>query len=319
MNSKEQILTYLFSNPGKFVSGQEIADSLGISRNAVSKNIISLRNDGYDISAVNRLGYSISESELLSAGAIRAYLPQDLRETEIICLSSIDSTNNEAKKLVSAGSKNDLLVVADEQTGGRGRNGHSFYSPSGSGLYLTAVLHPSVGLADSVALTTAAAVSVAKTIKELTGKEPAVKWVNDVYLDGKKVCGILTEALGDLESMSLNAVIVGIGINVSDNAFPPELSGIAGSLSCPPEIRSRLAAGIYKRLHSLCALLPDRSYMDDYRAYSFVPGKRISFTRDGKEIFAEALHIEDDGGLRVLTESGKEEILRSGEISVRPL
>lgn len=320
MKTKEKLLKLLLENNDKYISGQEIAEFLGISRNAVWKSVSKLRNDGYEIDAQNNLGYKIiKKSSKLSPEGIKAFFGGDKDKIKIICLDTTDSTNNEAKKLVASGETSDMLITAEEQTKGRGRSGHSFYSPDGTGLYMTLVLHPKLSVDESVFLTTAAAVSVVKAIKEITGRDSSIKWVNDVFMDGKKVCGILTEAVSDFETMTVSAVIVGIGINISTSLFPEDIRKTAGSIGGNACIRNELAAKISENLISLCKKLPDKSYMDDYRKYSFIPGKKITYTKNGCAYSATAEYITNDAYLVVKRDDGTEEILKSGEISVRAL
>jgi len=256
------------------------------------------------------------DSDILSPAGIGAYLPSGAGVSVYTC-KTVGSTNDEAKKAVAAGLTGEAIFAADEQTAGRGRRGRSFYSPKGSGLYFTAVLRTGQSLWDAAAITTAAAVAAAKAINAISASEARIKWVNDVFVDGKKVCGILTEAVTDLESGGVNALIVGIGVNLRTSSSPEELSGIAGNAAEGQNvIRCRLAAEIFTRLKNYCDRLPDKSYMDDYRAMSAVIGKTVAFERDGKEYEAAALDILDDGGLVCRTAEG-DITLRSGEVSVK--
>ena len=158
MKTKEKLLSLLTENKDKYISGQEIASSLGISRNAVWKAVSALRNDGYMIDAQNNAGYKlVKKSSKLSEEAIKVFFDSYKTDLKIICFDTIDSTNNEAKRLIASGETENILITSEEQTKGRGRSGHSFYSPEGTGLYMTLVLHPTVSLNDSVSLTTAAA------------------------------------------------------------------------------------------------------------------------------------------------------------------
>lgn len=214
---------------------------------------------------------------------------------------SIDSTNNYAKALARQGFSR-VAVTADGQTGGRGRNGRVFCSEKGAGLYLSVVLPAE----ECDLLTIRAAVAVAEAIEELTGADAGIKWVNDIFVGGKKVCGILAEGVG-------GKAVLGIGVNLKKQEFPEELQYIAGDLETltgvivPPEV---MAEAILSRLES------PKAPLEAYRKRCFVLGKEVTVFR-GEEIFgATALRILDDGGLVVLR-SGKEETLRSGEVSVR--
>lgn len=315
MTLRDKIIYMLVSERGKFVSGQEIAKSENVSRSAVAKCVASLKDDGFDITSVNNLGHRLnSTGNVLSEGALRAYLNDN--EIDVRVFSVIDSTNTEAKRALTSGLCGNALFVADEQTAGRGRRGRSFYSPKTHGIYFSCVLHPEVSLADSTAITSACAVAVCDALKNATKKDPKIKWVNDIFIDNLKVCGILTEAVSDFESGRVESVIVGIGINLTTDVFPDELKGIA---SCVGEELDRcaLVADIYLRLKALCDALPDRAFMDKYRDYSLVLGKTVNFTRNGTDHQAKAVSINDNGELAVICDSGEEMLLNSGEISVK--
>ncbi len=315
MTLRDKVIYILESRKGEYISGQDIAEECEVSRSAVAKCVSALKAEGYPISSVNNLGHSLDKScDILSESGILAALNGG--DTEIKVFKCIDSTNSEAKRALSNGLQGNAIFAAEEQTAGRGRRGKSFYSPKQSGVYFSCLLHPNVGLADSAALTSAAAVAVCIAIEKATKKHPQIKWVNDIFIERKKVCGILTEAVSDFESGTVQAVIIGIGINLTTENFPDELMGIAASVGACID-RCRLIADIYSHLKSLCEKLPDRSFMEEYRKRSLVLGNEISFLRNGTEYRARALAIHDDGGLEVLTENGETLILNSGEISIK--
>ncbi len=228
----------------------------------------------------------------------------------------VDSTNTAAKNAVLEGLDKNALFIAGQQTAGRGRRGKSFYSPAESGLYFSAVFHPNISLSDATGITAAAAVAVTEALKEATKKDPKIKWVNDIFIDNKKVCGILTEAVSDFEKGEIKGVVIGIGINLTTNDFPEELKDIAGSVGADTD-KYVLTAKIYNRLKYFCDRLPCRDFMEDYRKYSLVLGKNIRFNRNGIDHTAIAENILDDGGLVVLTENGERIVLNSGEISIK--
>ena len=239
----------------------------------------------------------------LSEIQIRRSLPPELRDLSIHLFAEIDSTNNEAKRQMEAGCTLPALFLAEGQTAGRGRQGKSFFSPADSGLYMSLALEKPENAADAVSLTTRAAVAVCRAIRALTGLAPGIKWVNDLYLNDKKICGILAEAREQ-------GVVIGIGVNIGKAAFPEELEGIAASLQLPELDRNVLAARITEELFR------PGDYMEDYRAWSIVLGKPVTYWENGAEKSGIAREIDDLGGLLVETESGME-VLRSGEISLR--
>lgn len=227
---------------------------------------------------------------------------------------TLDSSNTEARRLLAAGELTPpALLIADEQTGGRGRLGRSFYSPANTGLYLTLVLRVPGELGDAVRLTTLASVATAKAIERLAGVSPGIKWVNDLYLGERKICGILTEALpapGGVDAL------IGIGVNLTTDDFPGELAGVAASVGRDVP-RYPLAAAIAGELMELASDPDPLGYLGEYRARSMVLGRRILCLRAGEGVPATALAIDDAGGLVVRYDDGREETLTSGEISIR--
>ena len=225
--------------------------------------------------------------------------------------SEIDSTNTEAKRLTAVGHKTPVLLLAESQTAGRGRMGRQFFSPENAGLYMSFMYCPETSFDDSVTVTSAAAVAVAKAIEELTDLKPQIKWVNDIYIGGKKVCGILTEAVTGQKTH----IIVGIGINITTEAFPDEIKAIASSLGKSVD-RNELAILIVKNLIRLIAELPDRTFIEDYRQRSLVLGKEVIFTSKDHQQTGRAVGIDRDGGLMVETSDGTV-VLNTGEISLK--
>lgn len=322
MSTKNDILSILENEKGRFVSGRELAETLNLSRTAVWKAMKSLEDDGHKILAVKNKGYMLDiKSDRLSEEGIRVRLPERLRHLPIYVQETIDSTNTQAKKLSLAGASHGTMVLAEEQTAGRGRYGKSFFSPRGAGLYMSIILRPSNVMSDLQKITIAAAVAVCRAIEKLTSLHPQIKWVNDIYLDGKKVCGILTEAVTDFESGGVESIVVGTGIDCSiDEALlPPELRGIVGSLGVEGLSRNWLAAEIAVGILESFGKLEDEEIINEYRRRSLMFGKEISFRR-GDDIFcAVVTGINDMGNLLVRLKSGEEMILSSGEVSIGSL
>lgn len=318
MSIKQAVLERLEAAPGQDISGQTLAKELGVSRSAIWKAISSLRQEGYQISSSTNKGYCLSpENDLLSAEAIRRGLNPDYQDIDIRIYQEIDSTNNEAKRLLPQNDAKIMLLLAEQQSQGRGRQGRSFFSPQHSGLYMSLVIHPRAELTGALSITTMTSVAVARAIRKLSDLQPQIKWVNDLYLCGKKICGILTEAVTDFETATVQSLIIGIGVNVHETAFPPELAEIGGSLQAQGLSRSALAAEIVNQLLPLAANLQDHSYLEDYRRYSLVLGREINYFIQGVAYPAVALAIDDEGGLLIRRKDGQELTLSSGEISVR--
>ncbi len=191
MSAKQHVLSVLEQNKGNSVSGARLAGELSISRNAVWKAIKALQSEGYAISAVPNKGYCLSEeNDILSVESITPYLADNLKELSLMVHKSVTSTNTLLKELAGEGEKEGKVLIAEEQTGGRGRLGRKFYSPAKTGIYMSILLRPKLTVDDALFITTSAAAAVAEAIESVTGCEASIKWVNDIYCNGKKVCGI---------------------------------------------------------------------------------------------------------------------------------
>ncbi len=233
---------------------------------------------------------------------------------EIIIFDEIDSTNAEAKRL--AKSKDYAFVIANSQTNGRGRLGRNFYSPKDNGIYMSILLRPDFLIDESVLITTAASVLVARAIENVTAKAPRIKWVNDLYLNNKKVCGILTEAVYDFKNSKIEHIIIGIGINCFDSDFPDDISEIAGSVMGKDFAvsREKIIAEIIREFQKLGEIVKDKSFISEYKSRSMVLEREIEIV--GGET-ATALDIDQNGGLIVRLKDGEIKTLNSGEISIR--
>ena len=230
---------------------------------------------------------------------------------KIHVFDTVTSTNDVARELCNT-TVEPLLVIADSQTSGRGRQGKSFFSPENSGLYFSFTYDTDSPDFDFTGLTCAVAVAVTRAVEKLTELKPEIKWVNDIYLDGKKVAGILVQSVA--QNGVIKKVIIGVGVNISTVQFPDELKNIAGSLGAELD-RNILAAEIVNNTYELLSKTPD-SYLDEYRDKSNVIGKEIIYIRDNIPHNATAVDIDSIGGLVVL-ENGEKITLTSGEISLR--
>ena len=229
---------------------------------------------------------------------------------------TIDSTNNEAKKMLENGFSGFAIIASEKQTGGRGRLGRSFYSPEGTGLYFTVVVPPCFPAEDATLLTPAAAVATVRVLEKISGNSLKIKWVNDIYKSNKKICGILAEAVVDVSGGGFSGFAIGIGINLTTEYFPEDIAGIAASLKTDAD-RNEIAASIARELFSFAANLGAREFLPEYREHSCVLGKEIYFIKNGEKASATATGIDDCGGLIVRLESGEVVTLRGGEITVR--
>lgn len=324
MTVKEHILSLLDGNKGEYISGEEIAAQLSVTRSAVWKAIKSLQTEGYSIQAVTNKGYSLSpHTDILSANAISKYLDTQGQKLRIEVVKTISSTNEAVKTLASNGEAEGKVILAEEQTGGRGRKGREFFSPPGTGIYMSILLRPKLSAAESALLTTSAAVAVALSLESISGKDTQIKWVNDVFMDGKKVCGILTEASMSLENGWLDYAVLGIGINVAlpSDGFPNDLTEIATSVFSESndygDLRNRLVAEVLNNFMGFYEHLTDRLFLSEYRKRIISLGKPVTVIKDNKQRKATAIDINDDCHLKVRYENGVEEYLSSGEVSIK--
>ena len=322
MRVRDAVLAELLRKRGQFLSGEELAASLSVSRSAVWKAIGQLRSEGYPIEAGTNRGYRLTGGDVLSREGIRRYL--HTTEVDAHVYTSVGSTNTLLKAWAEDGCAEGTAAVAEEQTAGRGRRGRGFFSPRGTGLYLSILLRPESSAGAALAITTAAAVAAAEAIEEISGEEAGIKWVNDIYMHGKKVCGILTEASLDVESGGLRYAIVGIGINVLTPAggFPDELSDIAGAVfgdSSLPDLRCRLAAALLDRFFARYRALGSEANFEAYRRRCFVLGRRVTILSNGIAVGeGVARDLERDYSLCIRYDDGTEKLLNSGEVSVLP-
>ena len=322
---RDDVLTLLRQQEGEPLSGEAMSRALGVSRAAVWKAMEALRQEGYLISSAPRKGYWLEESpDLLSAGELAR--PGRRVGGEIICLDTVDSTNNEIKRRAVGEVPDGLTVVAGEQTGGRGRRGRSFVSPPGKGLYLSAALRPECPLSEVPALTAWSAVAVCDAIEAVCGVRPGIKWPNDVILNGRKLCGILTELELEAETAALRYVVVGIGVNVSQTEadFGPEVAPVAISLAQAlgkAPRRAEIARALLDSLDRLYTGFPQEraQWLERYRADCLTVGQPIRVLFAAGEREGTALGVEEDFSLRVAWKDGGEEVISSGEVSVRGL
>ena len=319
MSIKENVLRLLMEQR-ESLSGERIARRLGVSRNSVWKAIDRLRQDGYQIEAATNRGYLLTASpDRVAVPEIERWLRAKTIGARMELHDQLDSTNNRAKALAASGAPHGYLVIAESQSGGKGRMGRSFFSPEHSGVYITYVLRPKMLAERAVMITSMAAVAVARAIETVADVDVKIKWVNDLYINERKVCGILCEAGMDFESGQLEYAVLGIGVNVARMDFPPELQDIATSIgnACGEDVsRSRLIAEISNQLEALYGQLDSCAFMAESRARSNVIGRDVVVMRGDDRYEAHAVDIDDQGRLVIETPAGVRR-MGSGEISLR--
>lgn len=324
---QNHVLTLLRSRPGEYLSGERMSQELGVSRAAVWKAVTVLRQAGYEIDSAPNRGYRlVSAPDILEPEELTQALKGGRLGREVVCLPEVDSTNTEVKRRAMAGAEDGLAVLADRQTGGRGRLGRSFQSPAGQGLYLSILLRPPLPPQRVVNLTAWTAVAICDGVEAACGVRPGIKWPNDIVLGGRKLCGILTEMELEGETGALQWVAVGIGTNISQRPedFAEEVRPVAISLAmagCSVR-RGELAVCQLQALDRMYRDFLDgrvEPWLEKYRRDCVTVGHPVALLRGGsrEEAFAEV--IDDDFCLVVRHPDGRRETVSTGEVSVRGL
>jgi len=318
---KQKILRMLYE-ADDHLSGEELSRTLGISRSAVWKHIHSLQAEGYEIEGVPNKGYRLIKGLGLNPAEIEPYLNTSWLGRNIVFRTEVDSTNILAKKLAEEGAPHGLAVLADTQSAGKGRLGRKWVSEPSSGVWLSSLLRPSVPLAQIPQITLATAVGVAQAVEEI-GFTPQIKWPNDVLLDGRKVCGILTEMRGSYENVDW--VVVGTGINVNQHKFPEELSEAATSfyLSSGREYpRERVLGALLNHLEAVY----EKFFADGFAAlrtlwlrYGETVGRFVNVQTPKGVVSGMAVDIDDNGFLLVEQKDGKCVPIMAGDVSLRQM
>ena len=320
---RQDILDFLIQHKDEFVSGQQISEQLGISRTAVWKHIRVLKQRGYVIESYTKKGYCLREApELLSEQAIEEGLSTKVVGRHIVYRERVDSTNNVAKKLGDEGAPEGTLVVAEEQTGGRGRLTRSFLSPFAKGVWFSLILRPNIPPMEVSKMTLLAAVAVARAIRHHGLTDCGIKWPNDILVKGRKMVGILTELNGSAEKV--NYIIMGIGVNTGITAedLPKDLQSIVTSFAREGVRVSRLALleTLLKEIEGLYQTVCRDGFapvLAEWRALSCMLGQDVTVTSIDKTFSGKAVDIDENGNLLVATPEGVE-VVMAGDIHVRP-
>ena len=307
------------------ISGQQLCEQFQVSRTAVWKVINQLKEEGYQVEAVRNKGYRIIESpDVLTREELSVQIGDATRWAgqEIVCFTETDSTNVRARKLGENGAAHGTLVVAEQQTAGRGRRGRGWESPAGSSIYMSLLLRPEFLPNKAPMLTIVMAYSVATALREQTGLDFRIKWPNDIVLNGKKVVGILTEMSTEIEY--INHVVIGVGINVNTEAFPEEICATATSIrrdSGKTWRRAELIAAILRQFevqYERFVKEEDLAYLREaYDAILVNCNREVRILGEKDGYRAVALGIDDQGELLVRKEDGTVTSVYAGEVSVR--
>lgn len=324
MSIKADVLKALEQADGNYISGNQLATEAGISRTMIWKIIGQLKAEGYSVEAVTNHGYRLikENSDAVNKSEIEKYLKTKVLGRKLEVYTETDSTNNRAKFLaVNENAPDGTLIVAEKQTGGRGRMGRTFESPFGSGIYFTVVLRRHLEMQSAPLITSCVAVAVAEAIEKLSGADTKIKWVNDVFINDKKVCGILTEAGMNFETRQLDYAVVGIGINTGlvENSLSSDVLNVATSIEAETGIRvkrAELVAEVMNGFEKHLETLESKDYMDEYRKRSLIIGKRIVVSKGNTEKEAIADDIDNNAFLIVKYDDGTTETLSSGEARI---
>lgn len=322
---RNKILQILRQSGNKYISGEDMAEKLGVSRAAVWKHIKEMRSQGYNIESLARNGYILREApDAMLSGEISNGLETKTIGCRIICHEEIDSTNNAAKRLAREGTAEGTVVVAESQTGGKGRLERQFFSPKGKGIWFSVVLRPKFLPQEAPKCTLMAAVAVARAMTEF-GLKPGIKWPNDLLYDNKKLVGILTEMSAEMDGINYIVIGTGINVNIAPEEFPEELRDVATSLSQMKGAnlpRVKFFQAVLRALDDLYAKVQVEGFapvLKEWRQYSITLGQEVKVigVRDGEVFYGKAADIDDEGALLVDTAAGRQRVL-AGDVSIRP-
>ena len=310
MSTKEEVLNILENNRDRYISGEEMAEILKVSRASIWKGVKALEDSGYEIEGVTKKGYKLISNDILNSEILNSLI-----DIPVYFYSEIDSTNNEAKRLLSKGIKAPFVVISEIQTGGRGRRGRSFISNKGGTYYSLVVENDNSFNTESV--TTRSCLGTSDAIESL-GFNSKIKWVNDIYVNNKKCVGILTEGVISLEENRVSEVIIGIGVNYKTKGFPDELKDICTSLYPNGDAPLSRAEFLALQINSVCSCLKEKDYINRYRKKCFIIGLDINVIRLDSVKKAKCLDVDDDAHLICQFEDGSIEHIYSGEVTIRP-
>ncbi|HWI54103.1 MAG TPA: biotin--[acetyl-CoA-carboxylase] ligase [Desulfobacteria bacterium] len=320
---KAKILSLLKSHSTDYISGEEISRVFGISRTAVWKHVQKLRDDGYCIESHSRIGYRLLQApDKLYQHELKDLLTGDIIGRNIVYHEVVDSTNVIARAMALKGSEEGTVIIAEEQTAGKGRMGRSWFSPAGQGLWFSIILRPQICPADAPKLTLVAAVAVAKTLREV-GIQAGIKWPNDILIQGRKLAGILTEMNAEIDRVHYLVVGIGINVNLGEDVIPDELASIATSMEEYTKngvSRIRVLASLLNNFDSLYREFTEggfRKILDAWKEMSVTLNRHVRVHTIGSTDEGVAFDIDEEGALILMKEDGSMKRILAGEVSLR--
>lgn len=302
MKVKDKVLKFLEKNINNFIPGTKIALELQVTRNAIWKAIEELRSEGFDIEAKNQYGYRLLRKSRESFKKDILSLCENKISLEY--LDEVSSTNDYLKILANKNYPEYYTVISESQSHGKGRQGKSFYSPGTTGVYMSMLFRPKFSMEKALNITTSAAVAVSKTIEEFTNKDSKIKWVNDIFIDNKKVCGILTEGSMDFEQLNLSYAVLGIGINLfKPKAFPNDISNIAGYIieDFDEEVKARFIARLIDNVIYHYKNIDSKEFYKYYREKSYLKSRTVTFDYEGQKERGKVIDIDENYSLVIDT------------------
>lgn len=314
---KKRIIGFFRQSSGGFVSGEEISGALGFSRASAWKYIEKLRDEGYEIEAVPHLGYRLRGApDKLYGYDTDALSTKVFGRGPIYFYETISSTNDKAYELAESGEKEGTIVIAEAQTKGKGRVGRKWVSPKGEGIYLSIILRPDAETDEVPALTLIAASSIIKAIEKTCGLKGGMKWPNDVFIGGKKVCGVLTEMKAQPDAVDFLVLGIGINVNTPLGKLPPEGTSLKLETSCHVK-RTELLKNVLEKLEKSYFTFKKKGFKPlrgECKKLSLVLGNQVKIVEHHHSITGKALDIDEKGALIVRTDKGKVQRVFSGDV-----
>ncbi len=320
---KDKVLSFLIEQ-SDYISGEEISQNLGVTRACIWKAVKKLQDEGYVIESSTRKGYKLIERpNVITSLEVREIISSKIFGKHIEYFNAVNSTNEKAKELATNGAVEGTVILADKQVSGKGRLGRGWSSPSKTGIWMSVILKPCILPQSASQITLIAGLCMCEAIQAVTGLEAKIKWPNDIVVNGKKVCGILTEMSAEIER--INYIVLGIGVNVNQKAFPEYLP-YATSLMIEGKKeyqRKYIIKDFLERFEKAYAAFCETenlvAILERYERNCITLGKSVKIIEQKGEYIAQAIGITSDGSLQIVTQEGEERTVVSGEVSVRGL